>query len=457
LGAALALLCVAGLVGCTSAFDTHRQDLRAEHDAGNYQRAAAVLDEPEVQDEYGERNRTLWLLDRGAVALKLGDSDAALRSLEEAEKRIDAHRELRPDESAAQWVLNDTVVPYVAAPYEDAYVNVLKMLARLERGEVDGGATVEARRLANKANLLRDKYLQEAKALEKQAGDRYAAAERSGAAKKFATPTGGEFIGSPLGDYLTAITFMKTGDREFQRVAGRRLVQSIEAVPQVFPNVKKDAFAGLAEMNPDAGNVLVVGLAGRGPYLVPERVGPIAVYSVPVYFELPKMQFRDSAVRGARVEVREAGGAAREVGRLELVEDLAAVAEENFARQRPLIYQRTLVRYLVKAAATVGASEAVAQSQDGNDGTRDLVRIVGGLIGLAVLGATERADLRSWEFLPGRAFVGLVKLEPGEHEVRVVYLSKGDGSIDVGGWRKVVVPTGDVASQLATVVETTVR
>lgn len=386
---ACALVCLAGLVGCTSAFDAHRQELRADHDAGNYQRAAALLDEPGVRDEYGERNQTLWLLDRGAVALKLGDPETALQSLEEAEKRIDAQRELRPDESAAQWVLNDTVVPYVAAPYEDAYVNVLKMLARLERGEVDGGATVEARRLANKANLLRDQYLRESKALADQAGERYTAAEKTGAAQKFSTPTGGEFIGSPLGDYLTAITFMKTGDREFQRVAGRRLVQSIEAVPQVFPNVKKDAFAGLAEMNPDAGNVLVVGLAGRGPYLVPERVGPIAVYSVPVYFELPKMRFRDSAVRGARVETRSSDGATREAGRLELVEDLAAVAEENFARLRPLIYQRTLVRYLVKAAATIGASEAVAQAQDGRDGTRDLVRILGGLVGLAVLGATE--------------------------------------------------------------------
>lgn len=453
----MALLCLAGLVGCTSAFDSHRMDLRAEHDAGNFQRAAALLDEPELQEEYGERNRTLWLLDRGAVALKLNDPDAALRTLEEAEKRIDAQRELKPEESAAQWVLNDTVVPYVAAPYEDAYVNVLKMLARLERGEVDCGATVEARRLANKANLLRDQYLRETKALEQQAGDRYAAAEHAGATKQFATPTGGEFIGSPLGDYLTAIAFMKTGDREFQRVAGRRLVQSIEAVPRVFPGVNKDAFTGLAEMSPDAGNVLVVGLAGRGPYLVPERVGPIAVYSVPVYFELPKMQFRDSAVRGARVEVRDASGAARELARLDLVEDLAAVAEENFERQRPLIYQRTLVRYLVKAAATIGASEAVAQGQDGRDGTRDLVRIVGGLIGLAVLGATERADLRSWEFLPGRAFVGLTKLDPGEHEVRVVYLGQGGRAIDSSAWRRVVVPSGGVAGQLATVVESTVR
>lgn len=451
------MVCLAGLVGCTSAFDAHRQELRADHDAGNYQRAAALLDEPGVRDEYGERNRTLWLLDRGAVALKLGDPETALQSLEEAEKRIDAQRELRPDESAAQWVLNDTVVPYVAAPYEDAYVNVLKMLARLERGEVDGGATVEARRLANKANLLRDQYLRESKALADQAGERYTAAEKTGAAQKFSTPTGGEFIGSPLGDYLTAITFMKTGDREFQRVAGRRLVQSIEAVPQVFPNVQKDAFAGLAEMNPDAGNVLVVGLAGRGPYLVPERVGPIAVYSVPVYFELPKMRFRDSAVRGARVETRSSDGATREAGRLELVEDLAAVAEENFARLRPLIYQRTLVRYLVKAAATIGASEAVAQAQDGRDGTRDLVRILGGLVGLAVLGATERADLRSWEFLPGRAFVGLLRLDPGEHEVRLVYLGEGGGAIETGVWRKVVVPPGDPAGQLATVVESTVR
>lgn len=131
------------------------------------------------------------------------------------------------------------------------------------------------------------------------------------------------------------------------------------------------------------------------------------------------------------------------------------MAEENFFRLRPLIYQHA------GAVSREGGGDRRHErgdrpAQSGDDGTRDLVRILGGLVGLAVLGATERADLRSWEFLPGRAYVGLVKLEPGEHEVGGLS-RQGGGVVEAGGWRKVVVPPGDLAGQLATIVESTVR
>ncbi len=430
--------------------------LRAQHEAGDFQGAAKFLDEKSTQQLFGDRSRLLWELDRGGDALALNDTQTTLTTLESAEKRIDAQRALRPEEQVAQWVLNDTYAPYIAAPYEDTYVNVFKMLARLERGDVDGGATVEARRLANKSNILRDQYLREAKALKERAGTSYGAAERAGAAQKYATPTGGEFIESPLGTYLTAITFMKTGDREFQRVAGKRLLQAMETQPKLFPNVNRAAFSGLSDLDPGAGNVLWVGLTGCGPYLVAERVGPIAVFSLPVYFELPRMRIRGSRVAGARLEVQDSDGTVRDGGRLELIEDLSAVAEENFARQLPLIYQRTLVRYLVKAGATVGASEVVAQTQH-DQNTQMLIRSIGGLIGLAVLGATEKADLRCWEFLPAKAFVCLARLESGTHRVRVVYLNQAGGAEYTGPWRDLTLPPGPVAGQLTTVVETIVK
>ncbi|MGH7243048.1 MAG: hypothetical protein ACREJD_06490 [Phycisphaerales bacterium] len=457
-GAAFAagLVAAVPLSGCTTPFDIAQDRLRSEHQAGQFAAATKTLEEPETIDAFGDRNRLLWLLDRGGVALAQNDAAATMRSLEDAEKRIDAQRALRPSEQAAQWVLNDTVVPYIAPPFEDIYVNVFKMLMQMEQGRLDGGATVEARRMANKTNLLRDQYLHETQALKEKAGQGYGAAERTGNATRYSTPTGGEFIESPLGTFLTAITFMKTGDRELQRVAGRRLLQAMEAQPKLFPNVNKNAFADLSDLDPSAGNVLMVAMTGCGPYLVAERVGPIAVFSFPVYFELPRMIQRGSAIAAGRIETQDSTGTIREGGTLELVEDLGAVTAENFARQLPLIYQRTMVRYLVKAGATVGASEVAAQTQH-DSGTQMLIRSVGGLIGLAVLGATEKADLRSWEFLPAKAFVGLTKLPPGAHRVRVVYLNAASQPVGQSPWRDVTIPDGPVAGQLATVVETTAK
>lgn len=446
-------LLFAGLAGCASPFDVAQERLRAEHEAGDFASAAKTLDDPETISTFGDRNKLLWQLDRGGVALAENNASKTVQTLEDAEKRIEAQRELSASEQASQWILNDTVVPYVAQPYEDIYVNVFKMLAQLARGNLDGGATVEARRMANKSNLLRDQYLREVKALKDKSGAGYTQAERSGAAQRFATPTGGEFIESPLGTFLSAITFMKVGDREFQRVAGRRLLQAMETQPKLFPDVNPQAFSNLSDLEPSAGNVLLVALTGCGPYLVARREGPIAVFSFPVYFELPEMRLRGSATTAVRIEVQDASGTVRDGGSLQLVENLGSVAAENFRRQFPLIYQRTMARYLVKAGATVGASEVVAQTQN-DSSTQWMIRSLGGLIGLAVLGATERADLRSWEFLPAKAFVGLLTLSPGSHRVRLVYLDSASRPIAQSPWREVAIPDGPPATQLTTIVET---
>ncbi|MBN8596564.1 MAG: hypothetical protein J0L78_02710 [Planctomycetes bacterium] len=449
MAAALASL----LSACTSPFNVAQERLRAEHQAGDFAGAARTLDDPETIDAFGNRSKLLWLMDRGGVALAENDSAKTMRTLEDAEKRIEAQRELTASEQASQWIFNDTVVPYVAQPYEDMYINVFKMLAQLEQGNLDGGATVEARRMASKSNILRDQYLREERALKDKSGAGYAAAERSGAAQRFATPTGGEFIESPLGTFLSAITFMKVGDREFQRVAGRRLLQAMQTQPKLFPDVNPQAFNSLSDLEPSAGNVLLVALTGCGPYLVARREGPIAVFSFPVYFELPEMKLRGSAVSAVRIEVQDSSGTVREGGSLQLVESLGAVAAENFRRQFPLIYQRTMARYLVKAGATVVASEAVAQTQN-DSGTQWMIRSLGGLIGLAVLGATEQADLRYWEFLPAKAFVGLLTLSPGSHRVRLIYLDSGGRPFTESPWRPVSIPEGPVANQLTTIVET---
>lgn len=438
--------------GCVSAFDQHRGELRAALDAGRPDAAAGMLDDPEVQSLYDERNRTLWLMERGAVALSMGEPTLALERLIDAEKAIEAKRELDSADQLATWMLNDTVAPYLAPPHEEMYLHVLRLLAQLERGNLDGGATVEARRLAGLSNILRDRYLREVAALKSEAGERSQLMERQ-VGPGLATPTGGEFIESALGTYLTAVTFMKTGDREFQRVAGRRLVEAMEAQPNLFAGIPIDRFRGVGELEAGSANVLVVALRGRGPTLVAERVGPIAIYSAPVYFELPRLRTRGGAAGPvtARIESVGAAAEARSVT-LDDIEDLGRVSEANFERTLPLIYQRTLLRYLLKAGATIGASEAVAQGQ-GSGENRDLIRVVGGLIGLAFLGATERADLRSWEALPATASVALLKLEPGTYRIRV-----GEGAANaaegvLGGWREIEIPASDPAGTLTTVVQ----
>lgn len=407
-----------------------------------YAQAAAQLDSPEVKRLYARGSGIIWELDRGAVALALDDHDECIRRLEEAERRVELVRRRTLGDVVGQWVLNDKAAPYVAEPYEDIYINVLKLLAQLEAGRVQGGATVEARRANRKADMLRDTYVRYEDALDREAAKR-------GGGRAVRAAGAGDFIESPLGTFLSTVTFMKSGDREFQRVAGKRLLSSIElqsGLPGVG-GVNAAAFEGLGEAHPQSANVLVVALSGRGPRKRAEKVGPETLGPVPIYFELPALDTFPSEVRSVRVEVAggpDEGGRVESGKELSLVEDLGAVAAENHRRQLPLIRARTLLRLAIKAGATFAATEAARGAV--SDDNQQLVQIAGVAAGILLIAATEHADVRCWMFLPGRAHVGLMQLPPGPHRLRVVYSGARD---HVGEWRTVEVSDAG----LATIVE----
>lgn len=442
---ALAAASAAALVlsGCVTAFDRHRDDLGQLHAQGRYDEIARQLDSPEVRSEYGDKNRLLWWMDRGAAALALGDTDSTIANLEKAEEFMDIYRSPSAADELGKWLLNDTAAPYFGEPYEDMYVNVFKLLAQLEAGNVQGGATVEARRMATKADALRDRYLRLKTQVDKQGGAGLTAAAKSEGMS--ATTDEGQFIESPLGTYLTAVTFLKTGESAMHEVASRRLLTAIEAQQALIGPVDRNKFSGLEAMRQREANVLIVAISGRGPRKVANRIGPIPVFEWPVYFELPVLVGGEAQAAGARLALDD--GTTVD---LALIEDLRSVATANHERQMPLIYARTFIRSSAKAATAFALTKTWENnSKRGNE--RDVAAVVGTLAGLAFVGFTEKADLRCWELLPAQAHVGMVSLPPGEHTARIEYLSAAGGVIYSGPWRRIV--AGDRPADLSTLVE----
>lgn len=434
-----------GLGGC--AFDEHRDALRAMHERGDYDAARASLAGPEREEFYGEKNELLLRLDRGAVALALDRPEEAVAELSRAEGIMEAGLGGQSAlDTLGVLLINDRQARYLGEPYEDLYANVLKLAAQLEAGNVQGGATVEARRMAIKANALRDRYLAAAPRAREEAAAQVgggSAAPISGIAK---VNEEGRFIESPLGLFLTAVAFMQAGDFENQRVAARRLQEAIELQGLLIGDVDAAPFADLGELRPEDANVAVVAFSGRGPYKVPLRLPPLVIDSVPIYVELQILRWEPSGVAAARVIVRgggEGGGEGAEAARLHLVEDLARVANENHERALPAIYFRTLARTAAKSVGSAIAARSI--------GSGDSTEFGIALAGLALLIATERADLRSWAFLPGQAHVGLLDLPAGRHEVMVEWLSAGGVVIDRTPWR----PVELTESGVATIVEHT--
>lgn len=446
--AAVAIASLLSLGGC--AFQEHREQLAQLHISGQDPAALDLLESPQVQKLYGPQDQLLYLLDHGSLMLQSRQQARAIADFEQAETIMDYGGNKTAGDALTEWLINDTAAPYVGEPYESIYVNVMKLCAQLTRtdtgvdgapgqqGIISGGATVEARRAAAKADFLRNRFAASQTQLnnevQKKGGDAQRAANSIDPKVSAAPPTtAGQFIESPLGTYLTAVTFMKSGDTSLQEVAGRRLIDSIQQQGRLIGDVNPEAFTTLGTLNTADANVLLIAFSGVGPTKVVQRVGPIPVFTWPVYFELPVLRSYPSAVAKVRATLtphEQSASNPPQVVELALVEDLARVAEENHRRQLPQIYTRTLIRATIRSAAAFAAAQAVHQNNKNNPNTADAAAMAVTLGSLAALALLEKADVRCWIFLPGRAHVALAKLPAGTFDATIEYLDAAGRVID---------------------------
>ena len=97
-----------------------------------------------------------------------------------------------------------------------------------------------------------------------------------------------------------------------------------------------------------------------------------------------------------------------------------------------------MARVAAKIGVVVGATIAVNDAQRQNRHNDRSLTFLTGILGAVLVQSSEKADLRSWVFLPGQARVGLVKLQPGPHRVRAVYRLLG-GQVVEQPWEEITV------------------
>ncbi|MFG0274334.1 MAG: hypothetical protein ACF8QF_04685 [Phycisphaerales bacterium] len=409
------LLAAIAATGCRSRFERHRDALGAMHARGQYEAAEAMLANDEGAALYGPRNELLYRMDRGSVEFAVGDTREAILQWNAADDMLAQRRTLSADEAVGSFLLNDNARPYLGEPYEDMYLNVFKMLAQLEARNVVGGATVEARRMAIKANQLRDRYARLADGVFTETNAPTDLPED--AQRILDLDSAGQFVESPLGLLLSVATFLHAGEPDNQRVAARRLQESLRAQGDLVGDVDPDDFLGVGELAPQDASLIVVAFSGRGPRKEAFRFPPIIIDQVPIYFELPVVRWSPSAASSARLVITDESTGDERLVALDRIENLGRVAEVNHKRQLPLIYARTFVRAAAKSTGLAFAARAVEKSNDDDAG------FFAALAGLGVLAATERADLRAWEFLPGQAHAALLAAPPGALRARIEWLA----------------------------------
>ena len=387
----LAALLLAGLAGCARPFVAF--DSCPVGRDPDYRELLTQLDGSTLATR--ERDRLLYLMEKGLLLREAGELTASNAALEEADQLAEELFTKSLSATCLSFVANDLVLPYTGEDFEVAYINYFKALNYLELGDL-AAARVECRRVDEKLNLLVDAY-------------------------------GGQnvFKESPLLRLLTGLIYEAQGEWNDAFIAYRSSLKAFESyrdkyrveVPRLLWErlllsarrsglddeyrqllVRARSFGVEA---PADGAVLAVivnaGLVSRkveGAILVPGPEG------YPVRLAWPRL-----VAAGCRLQpplVRTVDAPAQS---LELVEDLGAITEQSLKDKQG--------RTVVKMFARMAAKQVAARQAE---------KEFGPLAGLATqIGAllVERADTRAWSTLPGAVYLAIVPAGSNEQEVEV--------------------------------------
>ncbi len=394
--------------GCHSyMLDDAQNDLRNSFNDNNYEESKQLLDKFEKDNIYRSKDQVLFHLESGTIYHFAGDYDQSSLHFSKAETEIDQNFTKSISRGAGAFLTNDNKLVYDGEPYEDVYLNAFKALNYIHQQDWQS-ALVETRRMSYKMEQLDVKIKGLAEALSK-----------SDSTGKAEWNTGKVNIqNSAFSHYLSTVLYSKSGKYDDARIEYEKLQAALNEQSEVsgFRTTSSKEIQKLAE--PDSYNILLTGFSGRAPYKVQEDARIfIDDYSTEdnnefyLKFSFPALETYNSRVSGIRAIINDSIQTD-----LNLIEEMDLVSADVYKAKQPVIYSRALVRASVKAASTKIISGLVGEK---NSFLGDILQILG-FIGQEV---TEKADLRGWQTMPGKAWANVIKLPPGSHTVRIEYLS----------------------------------
>lgn len=390
------------VTGCAAyKLDKAQETLRSSFATHDFDKAIQLLENYEAKGVYKNKDNVLYNLEMG-VARHFGNQyDSSSVHLSKAEEQMEQLYTKSISRGIQSFLLtNDNTLEYNGEDYEDIYLNAFKSLNFIHQDNLEA-ALVEARRIAFKLSQLEIKYQGIANAL-----------ARADSLKKTDWKAGKTNVqNSALGHYLSAVLYAKSGKPDDARIEYEKLMQAFEEQPSVYNFEKPDSEALQRIKDPGSYNLLITAFAGRAPI---KRQNDVRTYlaSEDLYlkFSLPSLHLYHSQVHRIRTIVNDTLTVP-----VYLIEEMDVVAKEVYKVKEPIIYARAFVRSLVKAVGTNSISNAI---EDKNEDLGVLANIFG-KIGQEL---TEKADLRSWQTMPGKAYANVIKLEPGNHRIKMEYL-----------------------------------
>lgn len=373
---------------------SNQQDLTAA--------SSSLIKKLENPDIYKKKDAVLKNLEKGTIYHFAGQYQESFQAFEDAELQIEEEYTKSISRAVKSLLVNDTELAYDGEDYENIYLNTFKALNFIHLNNREA-ALVEARRMTFKLENMTDKYKGVAEALSQKEH-----------ADKVDVETGkADLQNSALSRYLSTVLFAKQGQPDNARIESEQLKSALDQQSSVL-NAPVASYDDLGNItNPRSYNVMVVAFSGRSPYKKEET---IRLYSdeYDFYFKLalPRLKTFNSSV--SRVRIQTSSGQFAEAP---VIEHMDLVAKEIYKIKEPIIYARTFIRSLAKAVAGKVANEEAEKSDNA---------FLSALTEMATAAASEfseKADLRGWQTMPGKAHTATLQLLPGTHSVTVQYIS----------------------------------
>lgn len=401
--------------GCSTFVSSRSQKatMMRDYESGDFKEAEEIAAEF-AKKRSGTGDELMWMYEEGSAKFAAGDYKGSIKAFEKAEKIIYDY-EHRATVSArdglaetAAFFTTPNSLPYKGNYYEKILLNTFKGLDYMALGEMSG-ARVELRRAYERQKEAERRYEKEIrKAKEKSAsrGFNVEQAIKDSAdlreMEKSITAASNQKLAdfaNPFVSYLSAICYLSEGNYnealvDFKRL--RAMDGTIQLVARDYATCAKkigatipnDIKASPFDYPLDKNVVFVILASGLSPALKERKIHiPLPVLYTGVAFPVPEFQNSTS-----NTPLMIDSGNSFKV-KTERISDMNAVFGEAYRKALPL----TITRMVISAAARDAGTVALAVTMR----KHPAVAIGSMLAASAYKYAFNRADLRSWQIVPG--------------------------------------------------------
>ena len=416
-----ALLLFLGLQSCA----TYNSKINIEGDLynGNFDNAFKSVDHSKFLKK--DRNKLLYLMEKGKLEHLRGNYESSNALLEEAYILIDDRIKTSIGQAVAAKFTNPMAEPYKGEDFEKVTLHYYKALNYFHLGK-PAEALVEAKRINIKLYELNEKYKENKNRYSEDAfsqilqgilyestGDINNAFIAYRNAEEIYNRNGGTFFGTPMPQQLKH-DLVRTARLMGFREEHDTYLKKFGFAPQPLQRYDGEAIVFWENGLAPAKDQIVITLADTGWFFygtyTEEGVTEEIILPIPTGTDvggitaiaIPKYRKRDSFYNKAAVVVD-----GREQA-LDLAQDFYPIAKQCLKDRMLREITDLVLRFAAKKAASAGLG-ALGKGLLGEKDGEDIGRLIGDIAGAA----TENADTRNWQTLPGTIGYTRIPLKEG--------------------------------------------